>query len=282
MSDSAIPLPISARDGHHWELRATRKVSPRATLLWLPALGVAARNYDRFAEALADRGVEVFVHEWRGNGSSNRRASHDCDWRYQHLLEADLPSSWQATLDVRSSDALILGGHSLGGQLACCYAASLAERVPERLWLVASGTPWWGSFPRPQRYALPLIYRFLPWLAQCNGYLPGKRLGFGGNEAKGLIADWARIGLSNRYAAEGMNVDFETRLASITSRIEARVFEDDWLAPTGSMNALLAKMPEANRSLKCVNAASLGARADHFAWMRTPSSLAESLSASLG
>ena len=66
MSMPAIPsdaLQASAGDGHRWSVLARIPAAPRQALLWLPALGVAARHYLPFAEALAAQGVAVFLHE---------------------------------------------------------------------------------------------------------------------------------------------------------------------------------------------------------------------------
>ena len=69
-------LPVASPDGHRASLLARIPATPKTRLLWLPAMGVAARHYLPFAEALATRGIAVFLHEWRGNGSSSLRASH--------------------------------------------------------------------------------------------------------------------------------------------------------------------------------------------------------------
>src|SRR5690606_13047591 len=163
---TALPatLALEAGDGHRFELLARAPDSPVASLLWLPALGVAARHYLPFAEALAARGVAVFVHEWRGHGSSSLRAGHDCNWGYRELLLQDLPQSEAAIDAALPGVPRIIGGHSLGGQLACCRLA-LAPTSASRLWLVASGSPYWRAFPLPHRLMLPLVARFLPWLS---------------------------------------------------------------------------------------------------------------------
>ena len=75
----ARELPVAPGDGQEASLLARIPDAPRAALLWLPALGVAAKHYLAFAEALAARGIAVFLHEWRGNGSSNLRASRRHD-----------------------------------------------------------------------------------------------------------------------------------------------------------------------------------------------------------
>ncbi|MEN5099999.1 alpha/beta fold hydrolase [Stenotrophomonas sp. TWI809] len=271
----ASPLPVQAEDGHRFELLARVPTQPRARLLWLPALGVAARHYLPFAEALAARGIAVYLHEWRGNGSSSLRPSRTQDWGYRDLLEQDLPASL-ANVAGDAATPLIIGGHSLGGQLACCFAGLHAQRFA-RVWLVASGTPYWRTFPAPRGWTLPLVYRFLPWLAQRQGVLHGKKLGFGGTEARGLIRDWSRVGLNNHYAAAGMATDLEAAMRDLRGQAAAVVMDHDWLAPTGSMQGLLAKMPGMRAQLSVVSAQMLGARADHFAWMKTPEAVVEQL-----
>ncbi|MGJ4729187.1 alpha/beta hydrolase family protein [Luteimonas sp. SDU101] len=272
---------VSAGDGHGWRLLGRVPAAPRASLLWLPALGVAARHYLPFAEALAARGVAVFLHEWRGHGSSSMRASRRNDWGYRELLLYDIPAS-QATAARELGDGLprIVGGHSLGGQLACCRLA-LAPDAADAIWLVASGAPYWRAFPMPHRVWLPLAYRFLPWLAATNGALPGRRIGFGGNEAAGLIADWARTAISGRYAAAGVPADLEAGLAGLDRPIHALLLSQDWLAPRSSLQFLLDKMPRAPARVECLDAAGAATRPDHYAWMRQPAAVADRLCAQL-
>lgn len=269
-------LPVAAADGHRWTLLARIPDAPRQALLWLPALGVAARHYLPFAEALAAHGVAVFLHEWRGNGSSTLRPSRQCDWGYRALPQLDLPASQAAIAGCGIAAPLVVGGHSLGGQLACCYA-SLQPQAFAALWLVASGTPYWRRFPAPRGYLLPLAYRLLPWLAQRHGVLHGRRLGFGGTEARGLIADWARVGRSGRYAAAGLAIDLEARLAHLTLPVHGVVLQDDWLAPETSLRGLLDKLASPTPHIHRLDATELGVAADHFAWMKRPAAVAAAL-----
>ena len=272
----ATALQVTSIDGHSFELLACLPAQPRACLLWLPALGVAARHYQAFAEALAANNIAVCLHEWRGNGSSNLRPDRKHDWGYRELLQLDLPAAETAVHVALPGLPFRLGGHSLGGQLSCCYAG-LRDAELDALWLVASGTPWWRSFPPPRGWLLPLAYRFLPWRAQRNGTLPGRRVGFGGTEARGLIRDWARVGLSNHYAAQGMPNDLEAGMRRISAPTRAVVLDSDWLAPVSSMQQLLAKLPASARSLKVLSSHDLGARADHFDWMKSPQNVASAL-----
>ncbi len=270
-----VNLTATAGDGHAWELIGCVPAARKTTVLWLPALGVSARNYLPLAQALAGHGVATFVHEWRGNGSSSLRPSRTVDWGYREILQLDLPASL-AAISGEDTGPVLLGGHSLGGQLSCCFAA-LHPNAFSGLLLVASGTPWWRSFPAPRRFLLPLAYRFLPWLARHQGVLHGRRIGFGGREARGLIADWARVGLTNRYAARDWDVDLEQAISQLQVPASAVVMDEDWLAPESSMRALLGKMPNASTQLQCLSAQEIRTRADHFAWMKRPERLVQRL-----
>ena len=273
---SAISIPVEGKDGHNWQLLARIPARPRTAVLWLPALGVAARHYLPFAEALAARGVAGFVHEWRGHGSSNLRADREHDWGYRELLDHDIPASEAAIAMLLPSVEKVLGGHSLGGQLACCRVA-IDPHAASRLWLVGSGSPYWRAFPLPARFALPLAYQFLPWLADRHGALPGRRIGFGGAEARGVITDWARTARSGRYAGKDIGVDLEAALATIDVDIRAVLFTGDWYAPASSLQFLLSKMPQAHVAVATLDTATLATRADHFAWMKQPRVVAERL-----
>jgi predicted alpha/beta hydrolase len=267
-----LELPVTSPDGHVASLLARIPARPSAALLWVPALGVAARHYLPFAEALAARGVAVFVHEWRGNGSSSLRPSRRLDWGYRELLE-DIAASHAVAVAATPGLPQVLGGHSLGGQLAGLHLG-LHPDAAGALWLVASGSPYFRAYPRPSRWALPLAYRFLPWLARVNGVLPGRWIRFAGNEARGVIADWARTALSGRYAASGIDTDLDEAMARFTGEARAVVLADDWLAPASSVGFLLSKFRPSRTQTVVLDAARLGTRADHFAWLKQPSAVA--------
>ncbi len=234
-------------------------------------MGIPARHYLPLAEALAAHGVAVAVHEWRGIGSSNRRAGRACDWGYRELLQDDLPAGL-AVLRARWPQATCwLGGHSLGGQLGSLYA-SLHPAEFAGLLLVASGAPYWRRFRH--RWLIGAAYVLAPWLAGLLGYLPGRRIGFGGNEARGVIADWSRTGRTGRYAAAGMTQDFEQQLASLQLPLLALRLCDDWLAPQASLDWLLGKLGPGERSVDVITPQDLGGPADHFGWMKTPAPIA--------
>ncbi|MGY3264634.1 alpha/beta hydrolase family protein [Lysobacter sp. HA35] len=266
--------PVTAADGHRWEALIAQGERVDRCLVWLPALGVPARSYEAFARELASRGIAVAVHEWRGFGSSSLRASRSVDWAYRELLTVDIPATLEAASNVFGR-VHVLGGHSLGGQLASC-TQGLAAQPADDLWLVASGAPYWRAFPRPLRFGLPLAYQLLNALATWFGALPGRRIGFGGNEARGVIRDWSRTGLTGCYTAPGVG-DIEPKLAAVTSPLTAVLFANDWLAPRSSLDYLTGKMRLVSTAFTRLDAAKLGARDDHFAWMKAPTEVVSAL-----
>lgn len=265
---------ITAEDGHQFgilAIPADRAHPLMGSVLLIPALGIAARHYLPFAEALAADGYHVAIHECRGHGSSNLRASRQCNWGFNELLLQDLPASldW---LNHQGRPATILCGHSLGGQLACCLAA-ITKNI-EQLWLIGSGSPHWRNFPRPLRWGLPIIYFALPLFARTCGFLPGKQIGFGGREARSLIGDWGRVGRNGDYRQPS---DVEARMAVWSGTIIAITLENDWLAPPSSMTALTTKMPLANTQPWAVAADTNDPDADHYSWMKCPESVTTAL-----
>jgi predicted alpha/beta hydrolase len=273
--DAARAVRVTAADGAASELLLVGAAAPRHWLYWLPAMGVPAKHYLPFAEALAARGIGVALHEWRGIGSSGRRAGRRQDWGYRALLQEDLPTGLAAARTAWPEASGLLGGHSLGGQLACVYAG-LRPAQPAGLVLVASGAPYWRNFRHA--WLIGAAYAAAPVLAGLFGRFPGRRIGFGGNEARGVIRDWARSGRSGRYAAEGMG-DLEAGMATVATPVLALRLRDDWLGPAASLEWLLGKLPRAQVARGVLAPDELHGPADHFGWMKTPQPVAARIAA---
>jgi predicted alpha/beta hydrolase len=277
----AEALPVVAGDGARARLLLQRPAGAAERLLyWLPAMGVSARHYLPLAQALAGHGLAVALHEWRGIGSSSRRAGRHSDWAYRQILLHDLPAGLAAAHAAVPRARTWLGGHSLGGQLACLYAG-LHPQAFAGLALMASGAPYWRRFGRP--VLVGSAYVLAPLWAKLLGYFPGRRLGFGGNEARGLVADWARSGRTGRYAAAGLDADLEQAMAGLALPLLALRLRDDWLGPAASLDWLLGKLPRAAARVEVLAPDDLGGlAADHFAWMQAPAPVAARIAAWLG
>ena len=250
--------------------------SSPAVLLWLPALGVPARKYERLSTALEARGIACRVHEWRGTGTHPLRAGRETDWGYCELLEEDIAGALTALRVEHPGRAVLAGGHSIGGQFAV-LAAALHGGI-DGLVAVGSGVPDWRLFPAPLRWLVCGFGHALPPLTRWIGHYPGERLRFAGREAGQLMRDWAstvRHGHYDRLA--GLPTDFSARLRQVEAPMLGIHLTADWLVPAAAFDALAAAT--ATRSLRKarLDEAQLGVPADHFAWMRSPQAIADTL-----
>ncbi len=275
MTEAAQPAQWAVRssDGHHASLRACVAADARDGLLFVPAMGVAARHYDGLSAALAALGIHCAVHEWRGLGSSSLRATRRHDWSYRELLDDDLHASLDEVARRAPGVRWRLGGHSLGSQFAALLAA-VDARV-HGIFIVAGGAPYWRTFPGWQKWLLLGIFGFMNTLGSANGHFPGRRTGFAGNEARSVIRDWTRTGRDGHYRVPGLRRDYEQALHACRLPVLAVRLRDDWYVPQASLEHLLAKLPHAAiRRVELDRAALDGHKADHFGWMRQPQRVA--------
>ncbi len=273
MAKEPLVIPVSGTDGCRCDLLASEPAAGwRQLIYWIPAMGMPAKHYLALADALATHGVAMVVHEWRGIGSSDVRAGRGCTWGYRELLQDDLAAGLAVVRGRWPQADCWIGGHSLGGQLGALFA-SLHPDAFAGLLLVASGSPYWRRF----RYGwlIVLAYTLAPLLAALLGYLPGRRIGFAGNEARGVIRDWARSGRTGRYAVDGMAEDFERELAALQLPVLALRLRDDWFGPAASLDWLLDKLDHADRTVELITPTDMGGLpADHFGWMKSPAPIA--------
>ena len=260
-----IERSVLAADGHRFTLRLAEPAGARASLVFLPALGVPAAKYDGFAMALAGLGLRVAVPEWRGIASSSLRAGRSRDWGYAELLATDLPAVRAAVDDPGAA----WGGHSLGGQFAAMSVA--LDPAPCRaLALVATGVPDARCYTGRHRWAIAAFARAIPWVTRLVGHFPGTRLGFAGREAGGLMRDWARTVRTGRYGDYVGAGPLDAAMARRAVPVHGIRFEHDWLVTPASLDALVAKLAPAPRRDILFDSATLGTTADHFRWLRAP------------
>lgn len=269
------PLRVATGDGHEADLLLVRgdpAVDVDVGVLWMPAMGVPARKYRHFAAAMAAHGRTVALHEWRGHDSSNRRAARGSDWGYAELLQ-DIAASRAALAAAFPDKRWIIGGHSLGGQLA---ALALARRPGDFAgYLVAgSGQPWWRTFPHWHKGAILLAILWFRAVSMLCGYFPGDRLGFAGREARGVIRDWADSAGSGDYRPAQVDFAAEAALRQIALPALALRLRSDWYVPPASLDHLLHKLPLAQVQRGDIGDGEFsGGRAGHFEWMREPGPL---------
>ncbi|MEP4525629.1 MAG: alpha/beta hydrolase, partial [Alloalcanivorax venustensis] len=102
MSEAAV-----AGAGHHIDTAGGYRVPvtwyagapDKPVMVLLPALGVAARFYDKLAATLTESGLNVAVMEQRGQGDSALRPGRRHNWGFAEVLDNDLPAllEWAET-----------------------------------------------------------------------------------------------------------------------------------------------------------------------------------------
>jgi predicted alpha/beta hydrolase len=170
--------------------------------------------------------------------------------------------------------APMMGGHSIGGQMAVLAAALGAPSAG--LLVVASGVPHWRLFPSwRHRAAVGGFAAALPLLTHALGHYPGHRLGFAGREAGQLMRDWAGTVRRGHYDdLPGLPDDLQKRVARVEAPLLGLRFARDWLVSEASLEALLQATGSRSIERETLDDAATGMRADHFAWMREPSATA--------
>lgn len=279
MSIERRRFAVVARDGAQSTLQWHVPPAPRAWLYWLPALGVGPGPNETFADAMAARGFAVAVHEWRGLGTSNRRAGRGQDWGYRELLDLDIPAGLEAAALAHPSLPGWIGGHSLGGQFALIEAARRGDGLQGVL-LAASGHPHWKQFPGLRKFGVLAFAAGIPLVTNLAGHFPGTRLGFAGREAGRLMREWARTCRRGDYRTGDFGGALDAALAAWRGRVLAIRLAHDTLAPPASIERLRALAPGAHWQVRDFGPEKFAARRpDHFGWLREPAPLADAFAA---
>jgi predicted alpha/beta hydrolase len=268
-------LLVAAADGATSTLQLHLPAAATGWLYWIPALGVGIGPNETFADALAERGLAVAVHEWRGLGSSNRRAGRGCDWGYRELLDIDLPAGLDAAAREFAGLPGWIGGHSLGGQFALLEAA-LGRRDLQGCLLAASGHPHWKQFPGPRKFGVLGFALAVPLATALAGHFPGARLRFAGREAGRLMREWARTCVQGDYRIGDFGGALDAALRAHAGRVLAIRMAADALAPPRSIERLRELAPAAAWDVRDFGADRFTRRRpDHFGWLRDPDAVAE-------
>jgi predicted alpha/beta hydrolase len=120
------------------------------------------------------------------------------------------------------------------------------------------------------RRKLYFLIAAIPVCHLCLGYYPGRRIGFGDDEARSVMDDWRALARHNRYHASGLDENLDARIAGYSSRVLAIRLADDPFAPEASVEAVTRKFVSARLTEKTLDADTLGERADHVRWARSP------------
>ncbi|MDT0202466.1 alpha/beta fold hydrolase [Nocardioides sp. AE5] len=247
----------------------------------LGALGTPAAFYGRLASALAERGWSSAVVEQRGLGESAVRPSREADWDFTDVVGTDLPAALAWVRERAGGRPVHLLGHSLGGHYAQ-MVAGLRPEMFDGLVLPACGSPWTEAYDGPTRAQISQLVEVIPALSEQHGYYPGSQVGFGGDEASGVMADWRHLALTNRYRFAGDDAALVPAIAAYDGPVLAIRMADDAFAPEAAVRACTDRFSATTPEVRVLTAEQIGAAADHFGWAKQPGAVVEAIATWLG
>lgn len=241
-------------------------------LICMPAMGTAARFYEPLAKPIVREGWRFVTADLRGVGLSAVRVKRRVGFGYREMVASDWPAVVHKARELFPGAPVYLLGHSLGGQLSCLYLAE-NPAAAAGLILVAAPSVHWRGWDAPLNAGVLVGTQLACAVAAVLGYFPGRKFGFGGTEARGVIRDWARQARTGRYEPGGASIDYERLLGELDAPVLAFSFEDDFLSPPRAVGNLLAKM----RRARVTHVTLAGDGIDHFRWVRNPGALVEKI-----
>jgi predicted alpha/beta hydrolase len=266
-----------AHDGQRLGLHRYRRNGDAVILL--PAMGVPAGYYRRFALQLAANGLDVTVADLRGTGASQPKATRRFNFGYRELI-GDVDVFLTHLHNELAGRRVLLAGHSLGGQLASLHlagrhlgttAGATNPLAVHGLALLACGLPYHGLYGGRSR----MIYGMAAAMtaaARMYGHWPGH--GFAGRQPRQLIDDW-RHTIHKGSFVDIDGTDLAAGLAKITLPLLAVTMHNDKLTPPAVSRRLTDLLSATQLSEHHYTSTEAGGPLDHFKWAHSAAALAE-------
>jgi predicted alpha/beta hydrolase len=268
-------ISLSA-DNYALPLEVSSAAQPRAQLLFLPALGVQAKLYRKFAETLSAQGISTVVMEQRGHGRSELRPSRQLDYGFKDWLLDDIPTALAWMEQQQPTLPVYLGGHSLGGHLGL-MASALNPGKLAGIVLMTTATPWYRCYGGRAALQIRTLIAAVTGTTRLLGYYPGDKLGFGGREARSLMQDWLVMAKHNRYSAAGIDRDIEALVQADTCPVLSVYCDKDNFGPLPAIQGVTRRLTRREVEIQQITSAELGARADHVSWAKHPAPAAAAI-----
>lgn len=248
-SDSASSVLVTMPDGSTSPVLLFPGDGPLVSI-W-PGLGMGARYYRPIAEALAERGFAVAIGELRGQGDSTAHADRKHRWGYHDLASKDYPRtirSAKTALGLPSDHPTVLLTHSMGGQIGALFLArpDAAELNVTGMMGVGSGSPYFRSFPDPERSRLRVGGYLMGGVSAVLGFWPDGPLDVTnyGRQSDLHLREWARFGRENTLAGlAGQDMDYAAAMQDVRTPVLLTRYSNDTYSTLDSCEALSRLVP---------------------------------------
>jgi len=242
--------------------------------LILSAMGIAAKYYDTLARHIATQNYIAITTDYKGIGKSSIRPSTKVNYSYTNIVNDDLNNAIITIQKEFANKKIIVIGHSLGGQMACLHAAKYSNAIAGII-LCTSCSVYYKGWIEHNQYAILVKTQFVGLVARLLGYFPGKKIGFGGLEAKSVMVDWSNQARTGNYILLNDDFNYEEHLQKVSIPIMAISLAVDDFSPKKAVDYLLDKMPNA-KSREHIHLLPNDANNDdynHFNWPKKPSKI---------
>ncbi len=240
------------------------------TLIFLPAMGVKVTFYKIFAKQLSEKGFNVILVDWRGQGKSSIRASRKTNFGYEDIIE-DLKELMQYANSWFPRSKKMIVGHSLGGQIGSLYSSRYDDSI-SGLILITSSSVYYKGWEKWNAVKIQIAGKLFYPISKIFGYFPGNVIGFGGKEAKNVMKDWCFNAVEGEYRLTNSKFNYENSLSKFTKHVLSISVENDDLASKKSVENLYNKFNSEAKVLHLhLNSDETGiSPLDHFSWARDP------------
>jgi predicted alpha/beta hydrolase len=253
-----VPMTLTCDDG--FKLAATcfeAAGTPRAIIVLAGALGLQRRFYGRFAEFMSSQGVAVLTFDYRGMVESPPGVGQETLVDFERWGRLDIDAAIRSAAALYPGLPIHLVGHSCGGQL---FGLAQSSTLLAGAVLVAATLPHPSRYPRPDRYALWLIWRVLaPIFTLGAGHRPGRLPGLSGAIApKRVLQQWSKWCRRKDYLFDPRWALDTGRFAQLSLPMLVIGMSDDEQAPEPAVAALAQRFPQAEIERRLVDARQMG------------------------
>lgn len=257
-----------ARDGFRLAVTVYEPATDATeTVIISGAVAVRRLYYDCFARYLSDNGFRVVTFDYRGIGNSAPTDIRGLEAGMRDWAENDLAGIIDETTWRHPASRLQVVGHSAGGQFL-----GLADNNHSISGMLAIGCQngYWRFWPWPFGYLLAFLWIiFMPCVTRACGYFPARRLGLGEDLPAGIAMEWARWCRNSKFIVDADGQPIRRHFDTFAGEICAYSIADDWMAPRGAVDALMALFSRARIERRHVRPKDIGLRTvGHFGFFR--------------